>query len=30
VEDEKIHEIKRNIKEEKLSGYSEDDEGALL
>jgi hypothetical protein len=29
LEDEKVHEIKRNIKEEKLSGFSEDDEGVL-
>jgi hypothetical protein len=29
LEDEKIQEIKRNIKEEKLSGFSEDDEGML-
>jgi hypothetical protein len=28
-EDEKVQEIKRNIKEEKLSGFSEDDEGVL-
>jgi hypothetical protein len=27
VEDEKIQEIKRNIKEEKSSDFSEDDEG---
>jgi sortase (surface protein transpeptidase) len=30
VEDEKIQEIKHNIKEEKLLGYSEYDEGVLL
>jgi sortase (surface protein transpeptidase) len=29
LKDEKIQEIKRNIKEEKLSGFSEDDEGVL-
>jgi hypothetical protein len=29
LEDEKIQEIKRNIKEEKSSGFSEDDEGVL-
>jgi hypothetical protein len=29
LEDEKIQEIKRNIKEEKLSGFSEGDEGML-
>jgi hypothetical protein len=29
VEDEKIQEIKRNIKEEKSPGFSEDDEGIL-
>jgi hypothetical protein len=29
VEDEKIHEIKRNIKKEKSPGFSEDDEGVL-
>jgi hypothetical protein len=29
LEDEKIQEIKRNIKEEKLSSFSEDDEGVL-
>jgi hypothetical protein len=29
LEDEKIQEIKRNIKEEKLSGFSEDAEGVL-
>jgi hypothetical protein len=29
VEDEKIQEIKHNIKEEKLSGFSEDREGVL-
>jgi hypothetical protein len=29
VEDEKIQEIKRNIKEEKLPGFSEDGEGVL-
>jgi hypothetical protein len=29
LEDEKVQEIKRNIKEEKLSGFSEDDEGVL-
>jgi hypothetical protein len=29
LEDEKIQEIKRNIKEEKLPGFSEDDEGVL-
>jgi hypothetical protein len=29
VEDEKIQEIKRNIKEEKSPGFSEDDEGVL-
>jgi hypothetical protein len=29
VEDEKIQEIKRNIKEEKSPGFSEDEEGAL-
>jgi hypothetical protein len=29
VEDEKIQEIKRNIKEEKSSAFSEDEEGAL-
>jgi hypothetical protein len=29
VEDEKIQEIKRNIKEEKSSGFSEDEEGVL-
>jgi hypothetical protein len=28
-EDEKVQKIKRNIKEEKLSGFSEDDEGVL-
>jgi hypothetical protein len=27
LEDEKVQEIKRNIKEEKSSGFSEDDEG---
>jgi hypothetical protein len=29
LEDEKIQEIKCNIKEEKLPGFSEDDEGVL-
>jgi hypothetical protein len=29
LEDEKIQEIKRNIKEEMLPGFSEDDEGVL-
>jgi hypothetical protein len=29
LEDEKVQEIKRNIKEEKLLGFSEDDEGVL-
>jgi hypothetical protein len=29
LEDEKIQEIKRNSKEEKLPGFSEDDEGVL-
>jgi hypothetical protein len=29
VKDEKIQEIKRNIKEEKSPGFSEDDEGVL-
>jgi hypothetical protein len=29
LEDEKIQEIKRNIKEEKSSGFLEDDEGVL-
>jgi hypothetical protein len=29
LEDEKVHEIKRNIKEEKSSGFSKDDEGVL-
>jgi hypothetical protein len=29
MEDEKIQEIKRNIKEEKSSGFSEDEEGVL-
>jgi hypothetical protein len=29
LEDEKVQEIKRNIKEEKLSGLLEDDEGVL-
>jgi hypothetical protein len=29
VEDEKIQEIKHNIKEEKSPGFSEDDEGVL-
>jgi hypothetical protein len=29
LEDEKVLEIKRNIKEEKLPGFSEDDEGLL-
>jgi hypothetical protein len=29
LEDEKVQEIKRNIREEKLSGFSEDDEGVL-
>jgi hypothetical protein len=29
LEDEKVHEIKRNIKEEKSPGLSEDDEGVL-
>jgi hypothetical protein len=29
VEDEKIQEIKRNIKEEKSPGFSEDEEGVL-
>jgi hypothetical protein len=29
VEDEKVQEIKRNIKEEKSPGFSEDDEGVL-
>jgi hypothetical protein len=29
VEDEKIQEIKHNIKEEKLSGFSKDEEGML-
>jgi hypothetical protein len=27
LEDEKVQEIKRNIKEEKSSGFSQDDEG---
>jgi hypothetical protein len=30
LEDEKVQEIKRNIKEEKSLGFSEDDEGVLL
>jgi hypothetical protein len=30
LKDEKVQEIKRNIKEEKSSGFSEDDEGVLL
>jgi hypothetical protein len=30
VGDEKIHEINRNIKEEKLPSFSEDDQGVLL
>jgi hypothetical protein len=30
LEDEKIQEIKRNIKEEKLPGFSEDNKGVLL
>jgi hypothetical protein len=29
LEDEKIQEIKRNIKEQKSPGFSEDDEGVL-
>jgi hypothetical protein len=29
LEDEKIQEVKRNIKEEKMPGFSEDDEGVL-
>jgi hypothetical protein len=29
LEDEKIQEIKRNIKEEKSSGFLKDDEGLL-
>jgi hypothetical protein len=29
LEDEKVQEIKHNIKEEKWSGFSEDDEGVL-
>jgi hypothetical protein len=29
VEDEKIHELKRNIKEDKSPGFSEDEEGVL-
>jgi hypothetical protein len=29
LEDEKIQEIKRNIKKEKSPGFSEDDEGVL-
>jgi hypothetical protein len=29
LEDEKIQEIKQNIKEEKWSGFSEDEEGVL-
>jgi hypothetical protein len=29
LEDEKVQEIKRNIKEEKLPGFSEEDEGVL-
>jgi hypothetical protein len=29
LEDEKIQKIKRNIKEEKSSGFSEDEEGVL-
>jgi hypothetical protein len=29
LEDEKVQEIKRNIKEEKSPGFSEDDEGVL-
>jgi hypothetical protein len=29
LEDENVQEIKRNMKEEKLSGFSEDDEGVL-
>jgi hypothetical protein len=29
VQDEKIQEIKRNIKEEKSPGFSEDDQGVL-
>jgi hypothetical protein len=29
LEDEKVQEIKRNIREEKSSGFSEDDEGVL-
>jgi hypothetical protein len=29
LDDEKIQEIKRNIKEEKSSGFSKDDEGVL-
>jgi hypothetical protein len=29
LEDEKVQETKRNIKEEKLPGFSEDDEGVL-
>jgi hypothetical protein len=29
LEDEKVQQIKRNIKEEKLFGFSEDDEGVL-
>jgi hypothetical protein len=30
LEDEKIQEIKYNIKEEKSPGFSEDDQGVLL
>jgi hypothetical protein len=29
LEDEKVQEVKRNIKEEKLFGFSDDDEGVL-
>jgi hypothetical protein len=29
LEDENVQEIKRNMKEEKLSGFSKDDEGVL-
>jgi hypothetical protein len=29
LEDEKVQEIKRNIREEKSSGFTEDDEGVL-
>jgi hypothetical protein len=30
LEDEKVQEIKRNIKEEKSSGFSEDDKGVVV